>query len=116
MNKERVAKAIDRVAMILSLLGLLGLAGLAGLVNPEYFRWSSLSHLSFLGFSRFLKAFFVPVAIPDKRFLILFIIIVTSGLLKSFSDIPALGFVGFLGFYSLMIEQKGPDAENAESG
>ena len=102
--------------MILSLLGLLGLAGLAGLVNPEYFRWRSLSFLSFLAGVRFFKGFFVPLAIPDERLPILIIIIIIPFSSSMVSDIPALGFLGFLGFYTLMVEQKGPDAEDAESG
>ncbi len=97
-------KLLDRVPRFLSLLGLLGLIGLAGVFNPQLFRWSALSFLSYLCYFRFLRWFIKPrpdiaasgIFVPLQGGLI-WIVVGTffPGLTESS---PLFGFIGFAGF------------------
>jgi len=108
MNKSTTSP-IDRISKGIGLLGLLGLAGLAGLADPRLYYLSCLSFLSYLAYFRFFKVFLGhKIRLPPERIPILFFSMFAPAAIFFISDMPALGFMGLLGFlgYTLDLERQ----------
>ncbi|RPI91598.1 MAG: hypothetical protein EHM40_15255 [Chloroflexi bacterium] len=102
-----ITKFLDRVPRFLSLLGLLGIVGLAGLFDPQLFRFSALSFLSYVCYFRFMRWFVKPsppltatgILVPVVGIMIWIVPQVIYPELLTI--VPMFGFIGFAGFLGL---------------
>ncbi len=101
-------KLLERVPRLLSLLGLLGIIGLAGFFDPQLFRFSALSFLSYVCYFRFMRWFVKPrpsmtltgILVPLAGIMIWIVAqVIAPELLASAPMFGFIGFAGFLGLY-----------------
>lgn len=115
-----ITKFLDRVPRFLSLLGLLGVVGLAGFFDPQLFRFSALSFLSYICYFRFMRSFVKPhppvtttgILVPLVGIMIWLVPQITYPELLAM--IPAFGFIGFAGFLGLYEPAHGPQVNTAD--